>query len=103
MVKVRTELEEAIIDMFYHLHMFQYMVATIINQHGRVQNKLTQFNTIQEGMNNIDTWITEISNSLVELYRPSAMCYHTKLPWVFYPLGLNFYPLDFKFSLFFFV
>jgi hypothetical protein len=32
-----------------------------------------------------------------------AKCYHMKLPWVFYPLGLIFYPLDFRFALFFFV
>jgi hypothetical protein len=37
-----------------------------------VQNKLTQFNTIQEGMNNIDTWIAENSDAPIELYHPSV-------------------------------
>jgi hypothetical protein len=45
--KVRTKLEEAIIDMYAHLHMFQDIVATIIEKHGIVKTKLTQFNTIQ--------------------------------------------------------
>jgi hypothetical protein len=70
--KVRNELEEAIIDMYAHLHMFQDIAATIIDQHSRVQTKLTQFNTIWEGMNNIDTWIAENPDAPVELYHPSG-------------------------------
>jgi glutamate mutase epsilon subunit len=72
MEKVRTKLEEAIIDMYTHLHMFQDIAAIIIDQHRMVQTKLTQFNTIQEGMNNIDTWITENLDAPVELYHPSV-------------------------------
>jgi len=44
--KVRREIEEDIIDMYAHLTMFWDMVATIIDQHNRVQTKLMQFNTI---------------------------------------------------------
>jgi len=35
--KFRIELEEAIIDMYAHLHMFQEIVATIIDQQSRVK------------------------------------------------------------------
>jgi hypothetical protein len=55
--KVMMELEESLINMHSHLHMFQDIATTIIDRHSRVWNKLTQFNTIWEGMNNIDTWI----------------------------------------------
>jgi hypothetical protein len=44
--KVRTKLEEAIIDMYTHLHLFQQTTSTIIDQHSRVQAKNTHFNTI---------------------------------------------------------
>jgi hypothetical protein len=37
-----------------------------------VQTKLTRFNIIREGMNDIDTWITENLDALTELYRPST-------------------------------
>jgi hypothetical protein len=45
--------------MYINLHMFQDLVSIIINQHSIVQTKLTQFNIIWEGMNDIDTWIAE--------------------------------------------
>jgi hypothetical protein len=57
--KVRTKLEEAIIDMYSHLHMFQEISATIIDQQSRVKAKNTQMNTIQEGIDDIDRWIAE--------------------------------------------
>jgi hypothetical protein len=37
--KVRIELEEAIIDMYAHMHLFQQETTTIIDQHGQVQAK----------------------------------------------------------------
>jgi hypothetical protein len=58
--------------MYTHLHMFQDLAAIIIDQHSTVQTKLTQFNIIWEGMNNIDTWIIENLDAPVELYRPSS-------------------------------
>jgi hypothetical protein len=57
--KIKTELEEALIDMYAHLHMFQDLASIIIDQHRMVQTKLTWFNIIWEGMKNIDTWIKE--------------------------------------------
>jgi vacuolar-type H+-ATPase subunit I/STV1 len=46
--KVRKELEEAIIDMYAHLHLFQQEVATIIEKNSQIQEKLTQFNTSEK-------------------------------------------------------
>jgi hypothetical protein len=45
--------------MYTHLHLFQKTTATIIDQHNRVQAKNMHFNTIQEGMDDIDRWIAE--------------------------------------------
>jgi hypothetical protein len=58
--------------MYTHLHMFQDLFTIVINQHSTVQTKLTQFNIIQEGMNNIDTWILENLDALTKLYYSSA-------------------------------
>jgi hypothetical protein len=52
--------------------MFQYIASTIIEKHSTVKSKLIQFNTIWEGMNNIDTWIAKNPDAPVELYRPSS-------------------------------
>jgi hypothetical protein len=52
--------------------MFHHLATIIINQHSTVKTKLTQFNIIQEGMNNIYTWITENPDAPIELYHPSA-------------------------------
>jgi hypothetical protein len=71
--KVRTELEEAIIDMYAHLHLFQQVTTTIIDQHGQVQENLTQFNMIWERMSYIDQWIVENPDAPTELYHPSKM------------------------------
>lgn len=60
---IETELEEALIDMYAHLHMFQDLATIIIDQHSTVQTKLTQFNIIWEGMNNINTWIVGNSDA----------------------------------------
>jgi cell shape-determining protein MreC len=35
--KVRKELEEAIIDMYAHLHLFQQAIATIIEKNNQIQ------------------------------------------------------------------
>jgi hypothetical protein len=58
--------------MYAHLHMFQDLASIIINQHSTVKTKLTQFNIIWEGMNDIDTWIAENPNAPIELYHPSS-------------------------------
>jgi len=44
--KVRKELEEAIIDMYAHIHLFQQEVSTIIDKNSQIQEKLTHFNAI---------------------------------------------------------
>lgn len=69
--KVRRELEEAIIDMYAHLHLFQEATAIIIEQNNKIQTKLTQYKTIREGIDIIDRWITENPDAPPELYRPS--------------------------------
>jgi len=58
--------------MYTHLHMFYDIVFIIVDRHSKVQTKPTQSNTIWEGMNNIDAWIAENPNALIELYHPSA-------------------------------
>jgi hypothetical protein len=45
MEKVITELKEAIINMYANLHMFQDIYSIIIDQHRKIQAKITQFNT----------------------------------------------------------
>jgi hypothetical protein len=57
--KIITDLEEALINMYDHLHMFQELATIIIDKHIMVETKLKQFNIIREGMKNIDTWITK--------------------------------------------
>jgi len=44
--KVRRELEESIIDMYSHLHLFQRAYATIIEKKIQIQEKLIEFNMI---------------------------------------------------------
>jgi hypothetical protein len=44
--KVRSELEEAIIDMYANLHLFQDAVVIIIEKNNQIQTKLTQYKTI---------------------------------------------------------
>jgi hypothetical protein len=66
--KFRLELEKSIIEMYTHLHMLQDMASTIIDHHNRVKTKLTKFDTIQEGMNNIDTWIVENMDTSINIY-----------------------------------
>jgi cell division septum initiation protein DivIVA len=69
--KVRNDLEGAIIDMYANLHLFQNVVATVIDQNNQIQMQLTQYNTIREGIADIDTWIVENPDAPLELYRPS--------------------------------
>jgi hypothetical protein len=57
--RVRNDLEGAIIDMYANLHLFQNAVAIVIDQNNQIQVKLTQYNTICEGIADIDTWIAE--------------------------------------------
>jgi predicted nuclease with TOPRIM domain len=66
--KVRKELEEVIIDMYAYLHLFQQATATVIEHNTQIQAKLTQCNTIREGIVDIDRWITKNPNALAELY-----------------------------------
>jgi hypothetical protein len=47
---VRNDLEGAIIDMYANLHLFQNVVATVIEQKNQIQMQLTQYNTICEGI-----------------------------------------------------
>jgi hypothetical protein len=44
--KVRSELDEAIIDMYANLHLFQDTTAIIIEQNNQIQITLTQYKTI---------------------------------------------------------
>jgi len=44
--KFRKEMEEAIIYMYTHLHLFQQVATKIIKKNNQIQGKLTQFNTI---------------------------------------------------------
>jgi hypothetical protein len=53
--KVRNDLEGTIIDMYANIHVFQNVSATIIDQINRIQMQLTQYNTIREGIRDIDT------------------------------------------------
>jgi hypothetical protein len=45
--------------MYAHLHIFQQMTTTIIEQHSMVQAKNTQLITIREGLGEVDRWIIE--------------------------------------------
>jgi hypothetical protein len=44
--KVRNELEDVIIDMYANMHLFQNIVAIVIEQNNNIQMQLTQYNTI---------------------------------------------------------
>jgi small-conductance mechanosensitive channel len=68
--KVKSELEESIIDMYANLHLFQNIAAIIIEQNNQIQTKLTQYKTIREGINDIDKWISENPDTPQELHRP---------------------------------
>jgi hypothetical protein len=69
--KVRRELEEAIIDMYAHLHLFQEATRYNHRENNQIQTKLTQYKTIREGIDDIDRWIIENPDAPLELYRPS--------------------------------
>jgi hypothetical protein len=58
--------------MYAHLHLFQQIATTIMEQHSQVQVKNTQFNTIWEGISDIDRWITENLDAPVKLCAPQA-------------------------------
>jgi hypothetical protein len=77
--RVWNYLEGAIIDMYVNLHLFQNAVAIVIDQNNRIQVKLTQYNTICEGIVDIDTWIAENPDAPLELYRPSKSARKTDL------------------------
>jgi hypothetical protein len=65
-------MEEGIIDMYAHLHLFQQETATIIEHKIQIQENLTQLNTIQEGICNINKWILKNLDAPTELYPPST-------------------------------
>jgi hypothetical protein len=77
--KVRNELEDVIIDMYANIHLFQNVAATVIEQNNKIQMQLTQYNTIREGIADIDTWIAENLDAPTELYRPSKSTRKTDL------------------------
>jgi hypothetical protein len=76
---VRNELEYVIIDMYVNLHLFQNVAAIVIEQNNKIHMQLTQYNTIHEGISNIDTWIAENPNAPPELYRPLKSMRKTNL------------------------
>jgi hypothetical protein len=76
---VRNDLEGAIIDMYANIHLFQNAVAIVIDQNNQIQMQLTQYNTICEGIADIDTWIVENPDAPPELYRPSKSARKTDL------------------------
>jgi hypothetical protein len=69
--KVRNDLEGAIIDMYAHLHLFQDATSIVIDQNNQIQMKLAHYNTIHEGITDIDRWIEENPDAPPELYRLS--------------------------------
>jgi hypothetical protein len=69
--KVRRELEDAIIEMYSHLHILHQATTTIIENNNQIQKQLMQYNTICEGIIDIDRWITKNPNAPLELYQPS--------------------------------
>jgi hypothetical protein len=69
--KVRIVLEEAIIDMYAHVHVFHQLAANIMEQRNCVQTKNTQLTTISEGLYDIKRWIVENPDALDEIYLPS--------------------------------
>jgi hypothetical protein len=77
--KVRNELEGVIIDMYDHLHLFQDAATIVIDQNNQIQMKLTHYNTIHEGINDIDRWIEENPDGPPELYGSSKFGRKTNL------------------------
>jgi hypothetical protein len=77
--KIRNYLEGAIIDMYTNLHLFQNKVETVIDQNNRIQMQLKQYNTICEGIAEIDTWIMDNPDAPPELYRPSKLARKTNM------------------------
>jgi cell division septum initiation protein DivIVA len=69
--KVRNDLEGDIIDMYANLHLFQNVVATVIEKNNMIHMQLTQYNTIRKGIADIDTRITENLDAPPKLYIPS--------------------------------
>jgi hypothetical protein len=57
--------------MYAHLHLFQEATTLIIEHNNQIQTKMTQYKTIQEGIDDIDKWIAENPDAPLELYRPS--------------------------------
>jgi methanogenic corrinoid protein MtbC1 len=65
------ELEEAIMDMYTHLHVFQELVANIMEQHKHVQVKNIHMETIREGMNEIKQWFNTLLTNIEKLVGPT--------------------------------
>jgi hypothetical protein len=53
--KLRNDLEGAIIYIYANIHLFQNAAAIVIDQKNQIQMQLTQYNTIHEGITDIDT------------------------------------------------
>jgi len=69
--KVRNDIEGVIIDMYAKFHLFQNVVSTVIEQNNWILMQLMQYNTIREGIVDIDTWITKNIDVPPKLYRPT--------------------------------
>jgi hypothetical protein len=65
--------------MYAHLHLFQDAAAINIDQNNQIQMKLAQYNTIREGVAEIDKWITKNPDAPPELYRPSKSARRTTM------------------------
>jgi hypothetical protein len=68
---VRTMLEEDIMDMYAHLHVFQEVVSSIMEKQIHVHTKNIQLATIIEGLDDIKRWISKNPDALVEIPHPS--------------------------------
>jgi hypothetical protein len=57
--------------MYTHMHLFQDVAVIVIEKNNQVQMKLSQYNTIHEGISDIDRWIEENPDAPPEIYQPS--------------------------------
>jgi len=59
--------------MYAHLHLFHNVAAIVIDQNNQIQENLTQYGIIHEGITDIDIWIEENPYTPLQLYQPSNM------------------------------
>jgi hypothetical protein len=57
--------------MYANIDLFQNVVEIVIDQNNQIQLEMKIYNTIREGIADIDTWIGENPDALHDLYRPS--------------------------------